>query len=44
MGRALRLLLKMGFVNKWSEFARSLRWSEMGDCYVLNIFGRVNMR
>mmetsp|Transcript_14858 Transcript_14858/g.18688 ORF Transcript_14858/g.18688 Transcript_14858/m.18688 type:complete len:111 (-) Transcript_14858:2-334(-) len=38
VGRALRLFLEMGFVNKWPVFARSSRWSETGDCYVLKLF------
>jgi len=37
-GRAMRLLLKLGFVNERPEFARSSRWSETGDCYVLKLF------
>jgi len=28
----------MMFLNKWAEFARSSRWSETGDCYVLKLF------
>lgn len=37
-GRALRLLLKMGFVNERPEFGVDSRWSETGDCYVLKLF------
>mmetsp|Transcript_28810 Transcript_28810/g.40411 ORF Transcript_28810/g.40411 Transcript_28810/m.40411 type:complete len:664 (+) Transcript_28810:119-2110(+) len=37
-GRALRLLLKFGFVNERPEFAMNRRWSESGDCYVLKLF------
>jgi len=37
-GRALRILLKMGFVNERPEFGVDRRWSETGDCYVLKLF------
>lgn len=37
-GRALRLLLKMGFVNERPEFGMNRRWTESGDCYVLMLF------
>ncbi len=37
-GRALRLLLKLGFVNERPEFGVDTRWSESGDCYVLKLF------
>ena len=37
-GRALRLLLKLGFVNERPEFGMDTRWSETGDCYVLKLF------
>lgn len=36
--RALRLLLKLGFVNERPEFGVDSRWSESGDCYVLKLF------
>ena len=37
-GRALRLLLKLGFVNERPEFGMNRRWNESGDCYVLMLF------
>jgi PAB-dependent poly(A)-specific ribonuclease subunit 3 len=37
-GRALRLLLKLGFVNERPEFGPNRRWSQSGDCYVLTLF------
>ncbi|KAG7356791.1 hypothetical protein IV203_001477 [Nitzschia inconspicua] len=37
-GRALRLLLKMGFVNERPENGVNRRWSQSGDCYVLTLF------
>lgn len=37
-GRALRLLLKMGFINERPEFLMNRRWTESGDCYVLKLF------
>jgi PAB-dependent poly(A)-specific ribonuclease subunit 3 len=37
-GRALRLLLKLGFVNGRPEFGPNRRWSQSGDCYVLSLF------
>lgn len=37
-GRALRLLLKLGFINERPEFGINRRWSESGDCYVLKLF------
>lgn len=37
-GRALRLLLKLGFVNERPEFGYDHRWSETGDCYILKLF------
>lgn len=37
-GRALRLLLKLGFVNERPEFGMNRRWTESGDCYVLTLF------
>jgi len=37
-GRALRLLLKMGFVNERPELGMNRRWTESGDCYVLKLF------
>lgn len=36
--RALRLLLKLGFVNERPEFGPNRRWSQSGDCYVLSLF------
>ena len=37
-GRALRLLLKMAYVNERPELGRNRRWIESGDCYVLKLF------
>jgi len=37
-GRALRLLLKLGFVNERPEFGQDRRWAASGDCYVLTLF------
>ena len=37
-GRALRLLMKLAFVNERPEFGFDTRWSESGDCYVLKLF------
>merc|ERR1711865_632763 len=37
-GRALRLLLKLGFVNERPENGGNRRWSQSGDCYVLTLF------
>ena len=37
-GRALRLLLKLAFVNERPEFAHNRRWAQSGDCYVLALF------
>lgn len=37
-GRALRLLLKLGFINERPEFGMNRRWTESGDCYVLKLF------
>jgi PAB-dependent poly(A)-specific ribonuclease subunit 3 len=37
-GRALRLLLKLGFVNERPENGANRRWSQSGDCYVLTLF------
>ena len=37
-GRALRLVLKLAFVNERPEFGVDTRWSESGDCYVLKLF------
>lgn len=45
-GRALRLLLKMGFINERPENGPNRRWSQSGDCYVLTLFrdyGRFKM-
>lgn len=36
--RALRLLLKLGFVNERPEFGPNRRWAQSGDCYVLTLF------
>jgi len=37
-GRALRLLLKLGFINERPEFGPNRRWAQSGDCYVLTLF------
>ena len=37
-GRALRLLLKLGFINERPEFGMDERWSETGDRYILKLF------
>ena len=37
-GRALRLLLKLAFVNERPEFGIDKQWSESGDCYILKLF------
>lgn len=37
-GRALRLLLKLAFVNERPEFGIDKNWSESGDCYILKLF------
>ena len=37
-GRALRLLLKLAFVNERPEFGIDKEWSESGDCYLLKLF------
>jgi len=37
-GRALRLLLKLGFINERPENGVNRRWSQSGDCYVLTLF------
>ena len=37
-GRALRLLLKLGFINERPEFGINQQWAETGDCYVLKLF------
>ena len=37
-GRALRLLLKLSFINGRPEFKQDRRWSQSGDCYVLTLF------
>ena len=37
-GRALRLLLKLAFVNERPEFGIDTSWSESGDCYILKLF------
>ena len=37
-GRALRLLLKLGFINERPEVGMNRQWSETGDCYVLKLF------
>lgn len=36
--RALRLLLKMGFINERPEFMIDTRWSETGSNYALKLF------
>jgi len=38
LGRALRLMLKLAFVNERPEFGIDQRWSESGDCYILKLF------
>lgn len=46
-GRALRLMLKLGYVNERPELGMNRRWTESGDCYVLKLFrdyGKNNMR
>lgn len=37
-GRALRLMLKLAFVNERPEMGIDQRWSESGDCYILKLF------
>jgi PAB-dependent poly(A)-specific ribonuclease subunit 3 len=37
-GRALRLLMKLGFINERPEFGPNRRWAQSGDCYVLTLF------
>ncbi|KAL3808550.1 hypothetical protein ACHAXA_009905 [Cyclostephanos tholiformis] len=37
-GRAMRLLLKLAFVNERPEFGIDANWSESGDCYILKLF------
>jgi len=37
-GRALRLMLKLAFVNERPEFGIDKNWSESGDCYILKLF------
>jgi PAB-dependent poly(A)-specific ribonuclease subunit 3 len=37
-GRALRLLLKLNFVNERPELGPNRRWAQSGDCYILNLF------
>lgn len=37
-GRALRLVLKLAFVNERPEFGIDKNWSESGDCYILKLF------
>lgn len=37
-GRALRLMLKLAFVNERPEFGPNRRWAQSGDCYVLSLF------
>lgn len=37
-GRALRLLLKLGFVNERPELGPNRRWAQSGDCYMLTLF------
>ncbi len=37
-GRALRLMLKLAFVNERPEFGIDANWSESGDCYILKLF------
>jgi len=46
-GRALRLMLKLAFINERPEFGMANeRWSESGDAYILKLFrdyGRCNV-
>lgn len=37
-GRAMRLLLKLGYVNERPEFGHNRRWAQSGDCYILSLF------
>lgn len=37
-GRALRLLLKLAFINERPEYGPNRRWAHSGDCYVLALF------
>jgi len=37
-GRAMRLLMKLGFVNERPEFGPNRRWAQSGDCYLLSLF------
>jgi PAB-dependent poly(A)-specific ribonuclease subunit 3 len=37
-GRALRLFLKLGYINERPEMGLNRRWSQSGDCYVLSLF------
>jgi len=37
-GRALRLMMKLAFVNERPEFGIDANWSESGDCYILKLF------
>jgi PAB-dependent poly(A)-specific ribonuclease subunit 3 len=37
-GRAVRLLLKLGYINERPEMGLNRRWSQSGDCYVLSLF------
>ena len=37
-GRALRLMMKLAFVNERPEFGIDPNWSESGDCYILKLF------
>mmetsp|Transcript_12714 Transcript_12714/g.27447 ORF Transcript_12714/g.27447 Transcript_12714/m.27447 type:complete len:583 (+) Transcript_12714:145-1893(+) len=37
-GRALRLLLKLAYINERPEFGIDTHWSESGDCYILKLF------
>lgn len=37
-GRALKLLLKLAYVNERPEFGIDKNWSESGDCYILKLF------
>jgi PAB-dependent poly(A)-specific ribonuclease subunit 3 len=37
-GRALRLLLKLNFINERPELGPNRRWAQSGDCYILNLF------
>jgi PAB-dependent poly(A)-specific ribonuclease subunit 3 len=37
-GRAMRLLLKLSFINERPEVGPNRRWAQSGDCYILSLF------